>query len=1445
MKRKRIKHGSLLLATILLATSVIGAAAANTGQQNEVEPERDPYQINWGFEDGTLNPFNTEDTFGKPVTNRDVDRNDKKTPVNKEGRYYLSTVEVANPDDFDESFTGSIQSPPFKIMDPVIRFKIAGGSNEKNYVAVCRASDGTEIAKLSRPSVNGDSGSHVFQDVQIDLGENYQENEIVYLKIVDGTTSSWGFINVDDFSLRGMLYHEYTDIHWSFEDGTASPFTTTDEFGKLVVDRDVDRNDKKTPMNKDGKYYLSTVEVEDPLKYNESFQGELRSPVIYLAEPTVTLKISGGGPDNYVAVCRESDNQELARVSSPKNAHPFQDVTLDLGDNFIEGEAVYLKIVDATTSGWGFIQVDDIRFRGAVHQDPIVDIVFDFEGGVLDPFEITEGSFGKPIGNRDVDFNGSIPIEKQGKYYLTTVESGSGYSDSYMGVIKSPTFTIDVKNNPIVTFLIGGGSDSAKEYVALCKEDGSIVAKATSSRNLYVFEEQQWDLTGKVSEYDRLHLEIVDNSSGAWGQIMFDNFRAVGTFPGESGISTEEQFKELTGWDTQGFDQLQAAVEDLVATYGPDYGDDPTYLDQIAACRAEMQTLIQEKTKPSNPSIEEFKSKVDELAKTALTANPLVSDAPIAFVTRHQYATDHHNTHTMFPSYEGEHNDGYYEGGGTLKTIDFGNGGQISTLLELPEGVVRDPDVSYDGNKLLASVRNDYDDSYHIYEYTLNEDKTAITETKQLTYMTAADDMDPMYMPSGNIVFSSTRDPKYVMCNRHIAANLYRMEGDGANIVKITNSTLFERPSDLLPDGRILYDRWEYNDRDFGSAQGIWTVGEDGTQQVTYYGNNSPTGQVIDAKSIPDTQKVMAILSSTHDRPWGALAIIDRSKGVDGKKPVERTWPAEAANTIKDPNEAYRQIDAFKGLELKYEDPQPLSDKYFLVTRQIPGKGEKTGLYLLDTFGNEILIYEDEGELGAYDAVVLQPREKELVLEGRRDYKDGTGTFFVQNVYEGTHMQGVEPGSVKSLRIVESVPKYYFTRNNQWNAEGQQNPGVNWHSFEVKKVLGEVPVYEDGSAYFEVPQDKFVYFQLLDEEGRMIQSMRSGTLVQSGEKTGCIGCHEDRRIAVPTGTTEKSPQALQQNFEVVENPDYTEGSDLPKTIGVNTPDVPILRGDTEPTPYEELENMNYLTEVQPIFTANCLECHGYDRKEADLTLVPDKNYIFNASYVDLWRGRGKEGVRFNNLLGAIGAGGQEFTTAKSWGSYASPLINKLYDPEDPHYNRLTAKEKAKVAEWVDLNATYYGDYSSNYATGAVGRSPLTYNELMQIPGFQTTFGWGDTRPAQIYFDNPEKSPLLKNLSGKDYDTALAWIWEGHNRLKEKPDVDWAGLTTMPGNPSVSINPYQLGEQDAWRDEKHQLRDAIEAANRKAIDEGRKRYDTDNAKEGLLETPSTPFPGFDK
>ncbi len=174
---------------------------------------------------------------------------------------------------------------------------------------------------------------------------------------------------------------------------------------------------------------------------------------------------------------------------------------------------------------------------------------------------------------------------------------------------------------------------------------------------------------------------------------------------------------------------------------------------------------------------------------------------------RAQYRPDHHNTATFFPGAEHEYNDGAFTPGGALKLIDFAKGGAVQALLDVPDGVVRDPDVSFDGTKVLFSMRRNLSDSYHLYE--IHVDGSGL---RQLTFAPEADDFDPLYLADGGIGFSSTREPKYCMCSRHIMASLYRMNADGANIHQIGKSTLFEGHSALLPDGRILYDRWEYVD---------------------------------------------------------------------------------------------------------------------------------------------------------------------------------------------------------------------------------------------------------------------------------------------------------------------------------------------------------------------------------------------------------------------------------------------------------------------------------------------------------------------------------------------------------------------------------------------------------------------------------------------------------
>ncbi len=732
----------------------------------------------------------------------------------------------------------------------------------------------------------------------------------------------------------------------------------------------------------------------------------------------------------------------------------------------------------------------------------------------------------------------------------------------------------------------------------------------------------------------------------------------------------------------------------------------------------------------------------------------------LVFVTRHQYRVDHHNTATIFQT--GEINTNSFDAGASLKILNIKTG-KAETLLETKTGVIRDPEISFDGNKILFSYRKNIDDDYHIYE--IDADGNNLT---QLTFAKGISDIDPLYLPNNQIIFSSTREPKYCMCNRHIMANLYRMNPDGSNIVQLGKSTLFEGHSALMNDGRIIYDRWEYIDRNFGDAQGLWTVNPDGTKHAIYYGNNSNSpGGVIDPRPVPESNLVLTIFGSCHDRPWGALVLLDRSKGVDGKESVVKIWPDHAMDLIGVGN-----WDTFKQLKVRYEDPFPLSEKYFLVSKSIKfKKGEKMGIYLLDMEGNETLLYEDK-KLSCFDPMPLAPRFRPREIPTARKFDESPGYFYVQNVYESTHMQDVEKGSVKYLRVVESPEKRTYTHAS-WNGQGQQAPGVNWHSFENKRVLGTVPVEVDGSVYFEAPSGKYLYFQLLDEKKKMVQSMRSGVIVHPGETNGCIGCHEDRLSVPPVST--KMPIAMRK-----------------KPNKLTETESPIF---------------SYTRDLQPIFDKHCVECHDFGKEAGEkILLAGDRNPYFNASYID---------IQIKKQIASIGGGPAEIQQAYSWGSHASNLVKVI---ENGHHKvSLSETEMETIYTWIDLNGIYYPEYESAYPDNPAGRSPLTFDELIKLGeltgvNFKPLADWQRKIGPQISFERPELSPCLKNIQmdGAGYLEALEIIKKGEQRLEQTPRADMKG--------------FEPCEEQQIQLKKYMNRLEVEKKNNKAVSEGKLVYD---------------------
>ncbi len=989
------------------------------------------------------------------------------------------------------------------------------------------------------------------------------------------------------------------------------------------------------------------------------------------------------------------------------------------------------------------------------------EIRFDFESGDLGGWHIVNGEFGTCITSRNGDKSGA-----QGIWYFNSSETATGGADNrFTGVAESPVF---IPDSPDMSLRVGGGVHQSM-YIALCSVDGGELAYARG-KNTVLMQQVDWHIPDAVGK--PVFLRIVDENSGGWGHITFDDFSAEGIIdkehtrlrnadPDFPAMQRDlcKRLKEFT------VSALKNAITDIHKAF-PDIYTGEKFLNLLADfeavhVKAEASLLSYDtaELRWADGIIDRFVA----FRREVLAAHPLLTAHPLLYVVRNQYKPDHHNTATIFQA--GEVNTASFTGGSALKIIDFAEGGNVRTLLEQPDGIIRDPELYFDGTQIIFSMRRSINDDYHIYE--INTDGS---ELRQLTSAAGVSDIDPMYLSDGSIVFSSTREPKFCMCNKHIMCNLFRMEADGANIRQIGKSTLFEGHPSLMPDGRILYDRWEYIDRNFGDAQSLWTVNPDGTNHALYWGNNTNSpGGVIDARIIPGTQQAISVFGSCHDRPWGALAIIERRLGMDLRKPVVHMWPSDAVDLTGVGN-----YDTFKSVELKYEDPYPLSDTYFLCSR-MTGDGEQMGIYIIDTFGNQVLLHTEDG--GCYDPMPVSRRARPDMIPSRRNYDNEDGFMYVIDVYEGTHMKGIEPGSVKYLRVVESPEKRTWNYH-AWGGQGTLWPAMNWHDFNNKRILGTVPVEEDGSAYFRIPSDTFVYFQLLDGQGMMIQSMRSGTMVQSGETTGCIGCHDNRRTAPPVAVSE-TPKA------VTREPDSLDGW------------------------YGAPRLFSYKKEVQPVLDRSCTSCHDYGKPAGNrLNLSGDRTDTFNTSYNELWR---------KEYIAAIGGGPSDIQEAYSWGSSQSRLVEVL---QSGHQGvRLDTESLDRIITWIDINAPYYPVYMTAYPGNLAGRSPLSPEQLSRLTEltgiqFARLASYNRNQGPMINFDRPELSPCLDTIPDNESDSyagALSIIKSGSALLALRPRADMGGFSACM--------------IDQLRDDKYEARRAIELANRKAIRDGVERYDT--------------------
>jgi len=715
---------------------------------------------------------------------------------------------------------------------------------------------------------------------------------------------------------------------------------------------------------------------------------------------------------------------------------------------------------------------------------------------------------------------------------------------------------------------------------------------------------------------------------------------------------------------------MQLAVNHLMEEYGNNYPKGSEFLESLDKFENQAIRLV------DNPSdfnyAEELNRKFKTFQYEALVANnPLFDFDEMVFVKRYTYQSSHYYTDFI---------DGTENPGGHLSVLSLKDGTVKDLLPKMDKGIFGRYDLSFDAKKIVLDWKEKNGKGFRLYELGVDgkgltqltfepedeEERIAKYDNSFLggtsrIYQHHTDDMHPCYLPDGGIVFSSSRCEFSILCDgptKLTTAVLYRIDADGSNMQKLTNSAVSEFSPAMMHDGRILYNRWEYVDKGQIAVKCLWAMHPDGSSTQEIYGNDIPYPPVfIHGRPIPGSNSQFVFLGTPHFPQSGVGTVIR----IDINKPIRTHEPMTYITPdvdIRTEGGFHHKIDG-KWVKTDngplYMDPYPLSEKFFLVSHN-PDKEWKDvrayGLYLIDEFGNHVKIYQDP-EYSSWQPMPLKPRETPPIIPSVRHQIAGQAeesVVIMSDVYEG--LEGIERGTVKYLRILEQVPRPWSSRR-MWQYDGGA-PAISRGSVLGLKVLhGVVPVHDDGSAYFIVPANKNIYFEALDENYMELQRQRTYINYRPGEKRTCIGCHELRQFSPPN----KYIEAV--TMDPV-RPQAQPGEIAPRSI-------------------------HYIADVQPVLDKYCISCHNDSEEAGDLVLTGELTEMFNVSY---------ENIMDRKLVVTVDEGDDfektEPLAPKSLGSHASKFITTLVNG---HYDiEIPIEDFVKLTTWVDANAQYYGTY---------------------------------------------------------------------------------------------------------------------------------------------------------
>ncbi|MCL2120248.1 MAG: SUMF1/EgtB/PvdO family nonheme iron enzyme, partial [Planctomycetaceae bacterium] len=722
----------------------------------------------------------------------------------------------------------------------------------------------------------------------------------------------------------------------------------------------------------------------------------------------------------------------------------------------------------------------------------------------------------------------------------------------------------------------------------------------------------------------------------------------------------------LTATESQP-EAIRRAIIDLIETYGDRYPNGNEYLRQLDALIAKQAGA----------------EELSQLRYEAVfLANPIVDFDEIYLVRRNNKGPAlgfplNWESNSSLPK------NGYDD---EIMTLNIrSKDAELRSFYKPPrDTLISDLCLDFDANRLMFSAVGN-NDRWHIFEID--------THTKQADQITSGDAdvdfYDSCYLPDGRIITTCTAAMVGVPCvagSSHVA-NLFLLDPKTKEYRQLAFDQEHNWCPRVLNNGRVLFTRWEYADTPHANTRFLFHCNPDGTSQFEYYGSNSYwPNSIFYTRPIPDhPTKVIGVITGHHDNGrTGELVILDPAIGRYEADGVVQKVPGFGKKV-----EAVVVDGLTRKAWPKFAHPAPLSEKYFLVSAK-PTPDLPYGIYFIDVFDNMILLKELPDN-ALVEPIPVKAVKCPPVIADRVDLARDDANIYVSDIYQGPGLTGIPRGTVKALKVYT----YHYAYHNTGGLLGSVGQDGPW---DIRAVLGTVPVEADGSVNFRVPANLPVAVLPLDEHGQAMQLMRSWMTAMPGENLHCAGCHEPQNSTPQT----QSGLTLALNKKPTEITPYNP----PNPGGKTLLDQLNVRG------------FSFQEQVQPVLDAYCVSCHnGEADQTANTKLVKNRSvgtaidgkpFAINLrgdQMVDGWTSvisgncgehwGGKWTIAYDNLQRFVRRPGIESDygplSPMEFSANTTELVQLL---KQGHYGvELDPDSWNRLITWIDMNTPFHGNWA--------------------------------------------------------------------------------------------------------------------------------------------------------